>query len=348
MDEYKTNARESKKIMMKAVHQAGWGGREQLTLKNVRKPQGNEKDEGKMLVRVAAVSMHAGDHHMLTGRPYMIRIVVGRREIPGMDFAGVVVEDSSGSFTPGERVFGTTDMACGAFAEYVCVKRTSTARIPSGVDFATAAAVPTSAMTAMQALRVARPVAKNDRVLVHGASGGVGSFAVQLAKAAGAHVTGVCSSKNRDFVREMGADKVVDYTVGETPSGEYDRIIDLVGNRSMSTWRTLLKADGNLIAVSLPNPESEWVPVSMFRVLLSNSFFSQKRFHLFMQEVHTADLETLATMLQDGSLRPAIGQRLYGLSSIPDALSTHSLTLGLGHTVGKTVVHVHDCTDVLA
>lgn len=338
-------------MMMKAVHQAGWGGREQLCIKNVQKPiinnNNNNEHEGKVIVRVAAVSMHAGDHHMLTGRPYMIRVVVGRREIPGMDFAGVVVEDNSGSFTPGERVFGTTDMACGAFAEYVCVKRTSIARI-HGVEFETAAAVPTSAMTAMQALRVARPVATNDRVLVHGASGGVGSFAVQLAKAAGAHVTGVCSSKNVDFVRAMGADKVVDYTAGETPSGEYDRILDLVGNRSMSFWRTLLKADGNLIAVSLPNPESEWVPVSMFRVLLSNSFFSQKRFHLFMQQVHTADLEALAAMLQDGSLRPAIGQRLNGLSSIPDALSTHSLTLGLGHTVGKTVVHVHDCTDVLA
>lgn len=331
---------------MEAVVQSGWGGREVLSVRrDVPRPRAAE---GTVLVRVAAVSMHAGDHHMLTGRPYLIRAAVGRREIPGMDFAGVVVEDAGGTLAPGERVFGTTDVSCGAFAEYVCAKRASLARIPAGVDFETAAAVPTSAMTAMQALRVARPTARGDRVLVNGAAGGVGTFAVQLAKAAGAHVTGVCSSRNLRLVREVGADEVVDYTAGGTPGGAYDRILDLVGNRGVSGWRALMKSDGHLVAVSLPSPESELVPVSMARVLLANSFFSRKQFHLFMQEVRAADLDALAAMLADGSLRPAIGKRLSGLEAIPDALSGHSDTLGLGHTAGKTVVRVLDAGGVAA
>lgn len=331
---------------MEAVHQAGWGGREQLSLRTVPRPTATP---GSVLVRVVAVSVHAGDHHMLTGRPYLVRVAIGRREIPGMDFAGVV-EDASGDFAAGDRVFGTADMACGAFAEFVCVPAAHVVRIPPDVSFTAAAAVPTSGMTALQALRLGRGTASGDRVLVNGASGGVGTFAVQLAKSMGAHVTGVCSSRNVTLVQdELGADEVIDYTKQDpTDAAEpFDRILDLVGNHGPAEWLPLLKDDGALVAVTLPNPESECVPcqllsVACFPWCCSTSCFSvrSQKFYTFMQEVSTADLEELASMLRDGTLVPAVAQSLSGMAAIPDALSGHSGTLGLGHTKGKTVITI--------
>ena len=333
------DAKSGSKKEMEAVYQSGWGGREQLSVRTV--PRSATKP-GWVMVRVAAVSMHAGDHHMLTGRPYIIRAAVGRREIPGMDFAGFVVEDCSTdgkTLSAGDRVLGTSDVFCGAFAEFVCVPRASVALIPDSVDFETAAAVPTSAMTALQALRVGRPTERGDRVLINGASGGVGTFAVQLAKAAGAHVTGVCSSRNVDLVRKVGADDVIDYTkdgsYGLDRADKFDRIVDLVGNRTTSRWSRLMKPEGHMIAVSLGESELI-VPFGLLRVALSNSYFSKKSFHLFHQEVSDADLDALATMLGEGTLKPAIGRRSIGLPAIPDALSN------FGHSSGKTVVRILD------
>ena len=180
-------------------------------------------------------------------------------------------------------------------------------------------------------------------------TGGVGSFAVQMAKGMGARVTGVCSSRNVSLVRDqLGADEVIHCTT-EDVTGTYDRIVDLVGNRTPSNWRRLLKADGALVAVSLPNPESEWVPCQLFRVLCFPCCcccFCSQRFLPFMQEVRKCDLEELVSMLEAGTLRPAIVQHLSGLSAVPDALGGHSNTVGLGHTVGKTVINI--CDEMMA
>jgi len=242
---------------MQAVYQAGWGGHNQLSVRDVPRPT---PGIGCVLVRVVAVSIHAGDHHMLTGRPYIIRLAVGRREIPGMDFAGVVEELGTNveRFAPGDDVLGTADVACGAFAEYVCVPAKNVVQKPKNVDWEAAAALPTSGQTALQALRTGRAVTNGHRILINGASGGVGSFAVQLAKSMGAHVTGVCSTQNVEMVRSLGADVVVDYRKESIEAvaaagAKYDKIIDAVGR---SGWRQLLNPHGELVAVALPSPES--------------------------------------------------------------------------------------------
>ena len=342
---------------MNAVHQAGWGGREQLSVKRFPRPS---PAAGCVLVKVVAVSTHAGDAHMLSGRPYLVRLI-GLPEIPGMDFAGVVEElggplggGASGGggaaggalarFKPGDEVFGTADAACGAFAEYVSVPSKNLALKPESVGWGAAAAIPTSGMTALQALRTGREVGSGQRVLVNGASGGVGTFAVQLAKARGAHVTGVCSTANVDTVRSLGADEIIDYkkeTVEEAAEAagvKYDKIIDAVGRPG---WRPLLADQGDLVAVALPSPESEFIPCQLCSIICCFSCFccclSSKKSHIFMQSVDTADLEELAGMAGAGTLRPLVGLRLVGIDKVPDALAGHSETLGPGHRVGKTV-----------
>lgn len=284
---------------------------------------------------------------MLTGRPYLIRIAVGRREIPGMDFTGVVeaLGPDAEQFAPGDDVLGTADVACGAFAEYVCVPVKNVVRKPKCVCWEAAAALPTSGMTALQALRTGRALKSDHRVLINGASGGVGSFAVQLAKATGAHVTGVCSTDNVEIVRSLGADVVVDYRKESieavaAASAKYDKIIDAVGR---SGWRKLLNPHGELVAVALPNPESECVPCSVCQVICSPCCcccLSSRKAHAFMQSVKTADLEELTAMVAEGRLQPTVGVRLAGIGELPDALAGHSATLGPGHRVGKTVISI--------
>ena len=325
---------------MEAVHQAGWGGREQLSVRQLARPS---PARGCVLVRVNAVSVNAGDHHFLTGRPYLIRCI-GRPNIPGMDFSGVIeslgakVSDGAEGFSVGDEVLGTADTACGAFAEYVCVEETSVVRKPQGVDWEAAATVGTAGETALQALRTGRAVSEGDRVLINGASGGVGTFAVQLAKATGAHVTGVCSTANVELVRSLGADEVVDYRKESLEATEpYDKIIDAVGRPG---WRALLNPGGAVVAVALPHPERECVPCSLCEVLCSPwccCCLSSKKSHLMAQSVNAADMQELAGMLAEGSLRAVVGRRLDGLSELPDALAGHSATLGQGHCVGKTV-----------
>jgi len=330
-------------LAMQAVYQGGWGGREQLSVREVARPS---PGKGSVLVRVKAVSINAGDHHLLTGRPYVIRCI-GRPDIPGLDFSGVVESVGTGveRMAVGDDVLGTADIACGAFAEYVCVKETNVVHKPKGVDWEAAATVATAGETALQALRTGRAVTEGDRVLINGASGGVGSFAVQLAKSMGAHVTGVCSTDNIELVRSLGADEVVDYKTESVDSmaaanGKYDKIIDAVGRPG---WRQLLKPGGAVVAVSLPHPEWECVPFTLCEIVCSPwccCCLSSKKSLPFMQSVKVADMQELAGMLSEGSLRAVLGRRLVGIGEIPDALAGHSTTLGQGHCVGKTVVSI--------
>lgn len=329
---------------MQAVHQAGYGGREQLSVREVPRPI---PSQGNVLVRVKSVSVNAGDHHMLTGRPYIIRAAVGQRSIPGMDFSGIVETVGSGDvkqFAPGDCVLGTTDVACGAFAEYVCVPAENIVRKPENVDWEAAAALPTAGSTALQALRTGRKVAEGDRVLINGASGGVGSFAVQLAKSMGAHVTGVCSTPNVELVRSLGADEVVDYRKESVDAGPgaYDKIIDAVGRPG---WRQLLSPSGSVVAVALPHPESECVPCVLCSVVCSPwccCCMSAKKSHLFIQAVKKADLEELSLMMADGRLRASVGKKLVGIGELPGALAGQSSTIGLGHCEGKTVISMEE------
>ena len=325
---------------MLAVKQQGYGGREKLSICEVARPI---PKDGCVLVRVAAVSIHAGDHHMLTGRPFMIRLM-GRKEVPGMDFAGVVDALGPGvaSFSPGDEVFGTTDVAAGAFAEYVCVDQNQVTRKPQKLSWEEAAGLPTSGMAALQALRCGRPVEAGQRVLINGASSGVGTFAVQLAKAMGAHVTGVCSTPNVEMVRSLGADVVLDYRketveAATKASGErYDKILDVAGRYG---WRPLLKPNGSLVAVALP--ESECVPCVVCSIACAPwccCCLSPKKSHAFMQTVRLSDLDELASMIADGELRVVLGLQLSGIGEVPDALAGHSATKGQGHRSGKTVI----------
>ena len=328
---------------MRAVHQSGYGGREQLTVREVARPS---PGAGCVLVRVAAVSVNAGDHHMLTGRPYLIRAVVGHKSIPGMDFSGIVETSGAGvtQFLPGDHVFGTADVSCGAFAEYVCVPAMKVVPKPEQLSWEESAALPTAGMTAMQSLRVGRTISKGDRVLINGASGGVGTFAVQLARNAGAHVTAVCGSHNVEMVKSLGADVVIDYwkesidSASVAAGATYEKVIDAVGR---SGWRKLLSSHGEVVAVGLPNPESECVPCNVCRVACSPCCcccFSSKKSHLFMQTVEASDMAELARMACDGELRPVLGLKLKGIEEVPAALAGHSASLGQGHRIGKTVV----------
>ena len=333
--------------LMRAVYQRRYGGRDKLEICTLPKP---ELKKGFVLIKVYAVSIHAGDHHVLTGRPYMMRAVVSIPAIPGMDFSGVVVEvgDADGSvWNVGDRCLGTADIELGAFAEYVSVPVTHIARVPENVTMQVAAAVPTSGMTALQALRMGKGVSKGDRVLINGASGGVGSFAVQLAKNMGAHVTGVCSSPNVKIVQSLGADVVVNYrkqsvddavaAAGGREEDKYNVIIDIVGRSG--GWFPLLKTGGQSVAVALP--ESECIPCVICGIMCSPwccCCLTSKKAHTFMQEVSGPDLQELVEMLAEGSLTANLGPRLVGIEAIPDALVGNSSTTGLGHTVGKTVV----------
>lgn len=290
-------------------------------------------------MRVMAVSVHAGDHHMLSGRPYLIRLMGRSNETPGMDFSGVVVETGADvdaeRLAAGDHVFGTTDMQLGAFAEYVCVSATHVARKPKNIGWEEAAAMPTSGQTALQALRAGGEVKPGHRVLINGGSGGVGTFAVQLAKSFGAHVTAVCSTPNVALVKSLGADEVIDYTkqsieahavaAGGSGGGvKYEKIIDAVGRYR---WRHLLSSHGVLVAVALPDSEAECVPCELCYVACFSSFccccLSSKKSETFMQTVSTADLEQLAALSEEGSLRPLLGLRLQGIDRIPDALADH-------------------------
>ena len=328
---------------MKGVHQSGYGGREALSICEFPRPTAGK---GGVLIRVKAVSINSADHHGLTGRPYIIRAAVGLREIPGMDFSGIIEslgeETENCKFAVGDQVFGTTDVKGGAFAEYVSVSYTQIVHKPKELDWETAASIPTAGMTALQGLRKGSEINKGDRVLINGASGGVGTFAVQLAKSMGAHVTGVCSTQNVELVRSLGANVVIDYKKDKldaaTEGGKYDKIIDIAGRHR---WFPLLKQQGELVAIALP--ETECIPCVLCCILCQPCCcccFSSKNAHIIMQEVATSDLKELSNMVVEGTIR-VVTSRHVGIQMLPDLIAGNSTTIGLGHTVGKTVVLFH-------
>jgi len=323
---------------MKAIVHRCYGSPDVIRLEEVPKPTAKDDE---ILVRVHAASVNPLDWHYLEGTPYMVRIDggFGKPHNPrlGVDFAGTVeaVGKSVTRFKPGDEVFGGK---FGALAEYVAVaENRAVALKPGNVSDAQAAAVAIAGITALQALRDRGHIRAGQNVLVNGASGGVGTFAVQIAKSFGATVTGVCSTKNVELVRALGADRVIDYTQEDFTKGSqrYDLILDNVATHSLSDYRHVLTPDGAYVMVGSTDP-GRWFgwAVKPLQAWLLSPFTSQKLTMIFA-ELNKDDLATLAELMESGKVTPVI-DRTYKLSEAAEALRY----LEGGHARGKVVVIV--------
>jgi NADPH:quinone reductase-like Zn-dependent oxidoreductase len=319
---------------MKAIVQTRYGSPDVLQLKDIDKPV-VKADE--VLIRARAAAVNIGDWHLLRGMPYVVRLVAGlrrpRRAIPGLDVAGQVeaVGANAPQFRPGDEVFGWCK---GAFAEYACTAASNLLPKPSNLTLEESVAVGDSAFTALAAVRDQGRVQPGQRVLINGASGGVGTFAVQIAKAFGANVTGVCSTANLDMVRSIGADQVLDYTTEDfvQPGGRYDVMLDLVGNRSLSDCRHALTRRGTYVVVGVKDM-GRWLGLGrQFKALLLSPFVRQ-RMRVFVVRHNRDDLAVLKELVEAGKLAPVIDRR-YALSDLPEALRYQ----GEGHARGKIVI----------
>ena len=325
--------------MMKAIVRRQWGApRDVVEVAEVPKP---EPADDEVLVRVRASSINRSDYHALGGAAVLMRPMIGGFRRPkserfGGDFAGIAeaIGKNVTDVQPGDEVFG---VRTGAFAEYVAVKN-AVARKPANLSFEEAAAVPVAALTALQALRDHGRLQPGQRVLVNGASGGVGTFTVQLAKALGAgHVTAVCSPRNLERARALGADRVVDYTREDyTRIGErYDLIVNVAGCRSWRENRRVLVPGGTLVLAGAPTGNRLTGPVGRLARLWLASRSSDRKLVFFICKPNRPGLAILRELIEAEQVRP-ICDRIYPLAEIVDALET----MGAGHVQGKLVVRI--------
>jgi NADPH:quinone reductase-like Zn-dependent oxidoreductase len=323
---------------MKAIVQDTYGLADVLDLRDIDKPQIADDE---VLVRVHAAGVDRGVWHLMTGLPYPIRLAgYGLRKpktpVPGMDMAGVVeaVGNHVTRFQPGDQVFG---IANGAFAEYARAPENKLAPKPANLTFEQAAVVAISGLPALQALRDHGRVKPGQKVLIIGASGGVGTYAVQLAKAFGAEVTGVCSTTKVDMVRSLGADHVIDYTRDDIAAGEqrYDLILDIGGNASLSRLRRALAPKGTLVIVG-GEAGGRWLGGNdrQLRALLLSRFVGQKLTTFISKENHQ-DMLVLKDLIEAGKVTPVI-DRTYPLREVPQAIRY----LEQGHARGKVAITV--------
>lgn len=330
---------------MKAIVQRRYGDPgDVLELRGIDRP---EPGDHEVLVRVHASSVNPADWLELVGRPYVLRPLFGlgrpRRRIRGKDVAGTVeaVGSKVTRLRPGAEVFG--ELPGGGYAEYAVAAEDALALKPAGLGFPEAAAVPLAGITALQGIRDAGGVKPGHRVLVNGASGGVGTFAVQVAKSLGARVTGVCGSRNLDLVRSIGADEVIDHTRddftrdgltrGERP---YDVIFDLVGNHALSACRRVLRRDGVYVAATGAPGGALLGPLPYLLRVGLTSLRGGPKMKPFAAKPNPGDLAALAELTGTGEVRPVIGQ-VYGLADAATALARQ----GEGRAAhGKTVVTV--------
>jgi NADPH:quinone reductase-like Zn-dependent oxidoreductase len=321
---------------MRAVLHPRYGEPEVLALGEIARPT---PGPGEVLVRAHAAGVSIGDHHVVTGKPYLIRLTPygglprPKHRVPGMALAGRVEEVGAGvtAFRPGDEVFG--DAPTGAFAEYVVVPVERLVAKPSNLSFEEAAATPW-AVAALQGLRDAGGLRAGQRVLIYGASGGVGTWAVQIAKALGAVVTAVCSTRNVEMVRGLGADEVIDYTEQDFAAGgaRFDLMLDLVGNRSLKECKRVLTPEGTYVACS--GGGGDWVgPIFRLIGLFVTSWFSSQRLTTFVAEPNGDDLRALAEIVQAGKAKPVI-ERRFALSEAGEALRH----VGEGHSRGQSVI----------
>ncbi|MFC4123282.1 NAD(P)-dependent alcohol dehydrogenase [Nonomuraea zeae] len=322
---------------MKAVIRDAYGPADVLRLGEVRKPVPGDDD---VLLRVHAAGVDMGVWHLLEGVPYLMRPAIGFRKpknpLIGNDIAGEVeaVGANVTRFKLGDRVFGTCD---GAFAEFVRTPQDRLVAVPEKLTFEQAAALPTSGMTALTALRDAGKVRSGQRVLVIGAGGGVGTFAVQLAKAFGAEVTGVCSTSKVELVRSIGADDIVDYTVEDFADGKrrYDLIVDMASNRSLSHLRRALTPRGTFVIVG-GEEGGRWL-AGMDRLLRAVLLgpFVRHRPRVVFAFPKLELLETLAELAEQGKVTPVVS-KTFPLRQTPEAVRE----LAKGHARGKMVITV--------
>src|SRR5438874_3634802 len=323
---------------MKAIVQDRYGSPDVLELREIDRPVNGDDH---VLVRVHAAGVDQGVWHEVAGLPYLFRIAgIGVRApknpIPGHDVAGTVeaVGEKVTGLRPGDEVFGTCR---GPFAEHACARADRLAPKPANLSFAQAAAVPTSAATALQALRDKGKVRAGQRVLIIGAGGGVGTFAVQLAKAYGAGVTGVCSTSKTELVRSLGADHVIDYTREDFAEGSlrYDVILDIAGNRSLSNLRRTLTAKGTLVIVG-GETDGRWLGGTdrQIRAMIL-SLFVQQKLGTWVSTERKKDLEELRELLETGKVTPVI-DRTFPLGDVRDAIAY----LREGSAAGKLVITV--------
>ena len=319
---------------MKAVVHAAFGLPDFVELREVERPVPAD-DEA--LVRVRAASVNPADWYSVVGRPYVARLAMGLRKPKsdrlGIDFSGTVEAVGSGirELREGDEVFGGCS---GAFAEYVCVRNAVVAK-PANMTFEQAAAVPVAALTALQGLRDKGALQAGQHVLVNGASGGVGTFAVQIAKALGAEVTGVCSTRNVDTIRSIGADHVIDYTSEDFTQSDrrYDLVLDVAGSRSWSELKRVLEPQATVVLVGAPKGNRVLGPLSHIVKVRVAALGSGHKVVFFVAKFNKADMEVLRDLLAAGTMTPIIDTQ-YELSEIADALRY----LGEGHARGKVVI----------
>jgi NADPH:quinone reductase-like Zn-dependent oxidoreductase len=324
---------------MKAIVQDRYGTADDLVLADIDRPGAGS---GEALIQVHAASVFIGDWHVVTGLPYAIRPKLGLRRpkarVRGQEMAGRVAAIGEGAtqFQPGDEVFGTCE---GAFAEYVSAPEKLLAPKPTNLTFEQAATVPITGTSALQALRDKGGVKPGQKVLIIGAAGGVGSFAVQIAKALGTHVTGVCSTTQADVVRSLGADDVIDYTQDDfTQMGRrWDLIVETAGASPISDLRRALVPQGTLVIVG-GEGGGRWVGKAgrMVQAPMMSRFVSQKLSTLAVKH-NGADLLLLRDLIEAGNVTPVIG-KTYQLSEVPDAIRD----LDQRRTRGKSVVAVRE------
>jgi NADPH:quinone reductase-like Zn-dependent oxidoreductase len=320
---------------MKAIVYCDYGSPDVLKLEDIEKPTPADDE---VLIRVRAASVNPLDWHYMRGTPYFMRMQAGLRKPKvirlGVDFAGTVeaVGKNVKQFKPGDEVFGART---GAFAEYVSVRENrAVVQKPANLTFEQAASIPIAAITALQALRDTGKIQPGQKVLINGASGGVGTFAVQIAKSFGAEVTGVCSTRNVDMVRSIGADHVIDYTKEDfTKSGHhYDLMLDNVGNHSLAECTDVLNPKGKYVMVG--GQTGRWIdplPRALYTKVLSR--FVSQDMGMFLAQLNKEDLTLLGDLMQAGKVTSVIDRR-YKLSEVPAALRY----LEAGHARGKVVI----------
>ncbi len=322
---------------MSAVTSRRYGGSEALSIEMVPTPV---PAPGQLLVRVLASSANALDWHFLAGSPYFIRIIAGLRKpkrlIHGADVAGIVVRVGTDvvGFHVGDAIFG--ESGGGGFAEYTTVDPAAVVALPRVVEFAAAGATPVAGLTALQALRTHGAVKPGDRVLINGAAGGVGTFALQIARVLGAsEITAVCSTSNLDQSRALGATRVVDYLHDDfvTAGGKYDVVLDMLGNRTAAEIRSILAPGARYVAVSGPMTNRWLGPVPHLFRMERALRRANASFHQFTTEATIEDLTFLSKLLASGQLVPAIDQ-VVGFEGVAGAIDR----IASGHGQGKIVV----------
>lgn len=296
-------------------------------------------EDSQVLVRVHAAGLHVGDCFAVRGRPFLMRMETGwlrpKTGIPGFDVAGVVEKVGANvtRFQPGDEVFGECRGSC---AEYVAASQDRLAGKPVGLSMAEAAALPTSGLAALHALRDVAKVQPGESVLINGASGGIGTLAVQIAKSFGAEVTGVCSTRNVSMVRSLGADQVIDYTQHDFTTGDhrYDCIFDNVENRSLSDVRRVLSQTGTLICNSGTGASGLAFWIRLLKPLILSPFTSQS-LRRYLSVPNHEDLSVLSDLASSGKLKPVIANE-HAMDDVADALNQ----LEQGHTAGKRIVNM--------